>query len=110
MSSRRSESFNDIAQSLIPGSEKKEKLYRCLCCNVSGNALSLLTAFVLFSTITAVQYYYATVANSNALKADCVSMAVDALAFLGNLFAECLPQGSALGKRRIELLVRNTAN
>lgn len=34
-----------------------------------------------------------------------MSMFVDALAFLGNLFAECIPSDSAIGKRRIELLV-----
>jgi len=32
-------------------------------------------------------------------------MFVDALAFLGNLFAECIPNDSAIGKRRVELLV-----
>jgi Co/Zn/Cd efflux system component len=73
---------------------------------LSGNAVSLLTAFVLFTTITCAQYYAAILANSTALKADCLSMAVDALAFLGNLFAECLPSSSQLGKRRIELTVR----
>ena len=33
-------------------------------------------------------------------------MAVDAVAFLGNLFAECMPKDSVLGKRRVELAVR----
>jgi len=30
-------------------------------------------------------------------------MGVDSLAFLANLFAECLPEDSAIGKRRVEL-------
>lgn len=59
----------------------------------------------MFSTITVVQWFFASIANSNALKADCTSMGVDAIAFLGNLFADCLPHDSNLGKRRIELTV-----
>lgn len=81
------------------------KKYGFRCCLISGNAVSLLTAFSLFTTITVVQYVLANIANSEALKADCLSMAVDALAFLGNLFAECYPPGSKLEKRRVELLM-----
>ena len=102
--SERSRSLsNSVSHTFLPAGEKK--VYRCLCCGVSGNAISLLTAFVLFSTITGVQYYAAIYANSDALKADCVSMGVDSLSFLGNLFAECLPPSSVLGKRRIELII-----
>lgn len=56
---------------------------------LSGNSKSLLVMFTLFSTITALQYYAAVVAHSVALKADCASMAVDALSYLGNMVAEC---------------------
>jgi hypothetical protein len=30
-------------------------------------------------------------------------MAVDALSFLGNLVAECMPEGEGFGRRRMEL-------
>jgi Co/Zn/Cd efflux system component len=56
---------------------------------LSGNGKSLLVMFILFSTITATQYYAAILAHSVALKADCASMAVDAVSYLGNMVAEC---------------------
>mmetsp|Transcript_16 Transcript_16/g.19 ORF Transcript_16/g.19 Transcript_16/m.19 type:complete len:320 (+) Transcript_16:103-1062(+) len=95
--SGRPESVAEITKELVGSG------VQCCCCFISGNGIALLTAFVLFSTITVVQWFFAQIANSNALKADCTSMGVDAIAFLGNLFAECLPQDSAIGKRRIEL-------
>ena len=58
-------------------------------------------AAVLFAAITGTQWIFAEIANSDALKADCVSMGVDVLAFLGNLFAECNPFPQS--KRRLEL-------
>lgn len=70
---------------------------------MSGNALSLATSAVLFATLTAVQYVFARIANSTALAADCVSMGVDVLTFVGNLFAECVPPSLADQKRKIQL-------
>ena len=69
---------------------------------ISGNGVSLLTSAILFGLITSVQYGYALQVGSTALQADCVSMGVDALAFLGNLFADCFPKDSPK-KRRVEL-------
>ena len=71
------------------------------CCAISGNAVSLLVAAALFAAITVTQWIWAESAKSNALKADCVSMGVDVLAFLGNLFAECNPFPDS--KRKVEL-------
>eukprot|EP00618_Florenciella_parvula_P002890 CAMPEP_0119537866 /NCGR_PEP_ID=MMETSP1344-20130328/50423_1 /TAXON_ID=236787 /ORGANISM="Florenciella parvula, Strain CCMP2471" /LENGTH=116 /DNA_ID=CAMNT_0007580517 /DNA_START=104 /DNA_END=450 /DNA_ORIENTATION=- len=65
--------------------------FSCCGCWISGNAISLLVAAILFAAITVTQWIFAEIANSDALKADCVSMGVDVLAFLGNLFAECNP-------------------
>jgi len=39
------------------------------------------------------QYYAAVVAKSMALRMDCVSMAVDALTYMGNIFVECRKRG-----------------
>ncbi|KAJ1457546.1 hypothetical protein M885DRAFT_615359 [Pelagophyceae sp. CCMP2097] len=69
----------------------------------SGNAISLLTAFVLFSAITGTQYSFARAVKSVALQADCVSMGVDALTFLGNLVAELAPPTNKDTKRKLEL-------
>jgi len=57
----------------------------------------------LFGTITSAQYTAGIVANSLALQADCVSMGVDTLSYVGNLLAECTV--SPIRKRRLELVM-----
>lgn len=57
----------------------------------SSNSTSLSLNFVLFATIAIAQFIYADIAHSNALRADALSMAADALSFLGNLAAELAP-------------------
>lgn len=99
----RQHSVTGRTTSVASAAEKIVGEFRCCCCRVSGNAVSLMTSAFLFSLITSVQYFFALIANSKALQADCVSMAVDAVAFMGNLFAECMPKDSVLGKRRVEL-------
>ena len=61
------------------------------CCGVyvSGNSKVLLVSIFLFLSITGGQYFAAIIAHSISLKADCVSMLVDALSYMGNLAAEC---------------------
>ena len=56
---------------------------------LSGNTKSLLVMFFLFTTITAAQWVAGLMAHSLSLQADCASMAVDALSYLGNMIAEC---------------------
>ena len=56
---------------------------------LSGNTKSLLVMFFLFTTITAAQWVAGLMAHSLSLQADCASMAVDALSYLGNMVAEC---------------------
>ncbi|GMI29314.1 hypothetical protein TeGR_g214 [Tetraparma gracilis] len=68
---------------------------------VSGNSKTLLISTILFLSITTGQYFAAIIAHSISLKADCVSMLVDALSYIGNLFAECTPSPRA--KKRLEL-------
>ena len=75
----------------------------CRCQRLTKNSKSLITNAVLFFTITGVQYVAALpmFANSLALKADCLSMFVDGLSYLGNLAAECNPDSE--NKRAFEL-------
>ena len=58
---------------------------------MSGNACSLIVNAVLFFAITAAQFVASLpmYANSLALRADCLSMFVDGMTYLGNLGAEC---------------------
>lgn len=60
------------------------------CCGIkfSGNTISLMVLIVLFLTISTAQLVASYAAHSLALRADCVSMYVDALSYTGNLVAE----------------------
>ena len=66
-------------------------------CKITGNSKSLIVMMTLFATITGAQYVCALIAHSLALQADCISMGVDTLSYMGNLLAEC--QSSAVAKR-----------
>lgn len=76
------------------------------CCGVyvSGNSKVLLVSIFLFLSITGGQYFAAIIAHSISLKADCVSMLVDALSYMGNLAAEC-SRSRPRSKKRLELVV-----
>lgn len=49
------------------------------------------------------QYYYATIANSAALKADSISMFADSISFFGAFLAEVVPSGKICAKDKLEL-------
>lgn len=53
------------------------------------NIRALAVSCTLFSLITVAQVFAAKVAHSSALLVDCISMAVDAFTYLGNIFVEC---------------------
>lgn len=76
-----------------------------MCNGLSGTSKSLITSAVLFFTITGFQYVASlpAFANSLALRADCLSMFVDGLSYLGNLAAECNPNPRT--KKQVELTV-----
>uniref|UniRef100_A0A7S2SW32 Cation efflux protein transmembrane domain-containing protein n=1 Tax=Rhizochromulina marina TaxID=1034831 RepID=A0A7S2SW32_9STRA len=75
------------------------------CRELSGNAKSLIMTSSLFFTITLLQYIASLprFSNSLALRADCLSMFVDGLSYLGNLAAECNPDEQS--KRVVEMAV-----
>ena len=80
--------------------------YECCGAELSGNSITLITAAFLFALITGVQYVFALIANSLALQADCLSMGVDALTYLGNLAVECMPdddEKNMCSKKGVEL-------
>jgi divalent metal cation (Fe/Co/Zn/Cd) transporter len=64
----------------------------------------LLISTFLFLAITSGQYFAAIAAASLSLKADCISMLVDALSYIANLFAECTPNPRT--KKKMELSMR----
>jgi Co/Zn/Cd efflux system component len=67
------------------------------------NAIPLLLATFLFFAIAITQFYYATIANSSALKADSICMFADAISFLGAFLAEVIPSGKLCAKEKLEL-------
>lgn len=78
--------------------------YRRICgCWWSGNMRVLLVTAMLFLTITIAQTVAADIARSEALLADCGSMAVDALTYFLNIFVECLE--GRRGHRAAQLIV-----
>eukprot|EP00993_Chasmostoma_nieuportense_P003028 NODE_3776_length_902_cov_34.064516_g3623_i0.p1 GENE.NODE_3776_length_902_cov_34.064516_g3623_i0~~NODE_3776_length_902_cov_34.064516_g3623_i0.p1 ORF type:complete len:264 (+),score=51.14 NODE_3776_length_902_cov_34.064516_g3623_i0:58-849(+) len=76
------------SQSLLAGSQNLIKVDHDeeSCCTANIKSLSLTMA--LFSIITAAQFVGALAANSSALLADCVSMAIDSLSYLANIAGE----------------------
>mmetsp|Transcript_54503 Transcript_54503/g.128007 ORF Transcript_54503/g.128007 Transcript_54503/m.128007 type:complete len:319 (+) Transcript_54503:1-957(+) len=94
----------DLAASFRP--EGVRHLTETLTAGISGelsskkhrltpNIKALIVTAVLFTTITLVQVAAARIANSQALLMDCISMGVDALTYMGNIWVECRKQDGA---------------
>jgi Co/Zn/Cd efflux system component len=61
----------------------------------------------LFQLITAVQFFYALAVGSNSLMSDCISMEIDVITYLGNIYAEIKRQAGQLtdlDKAKISLI------
>lgn len=56
---------------------------------VTNNTKALFVMMVMFTVITLGQYFAADAVGSQALKADVVSMGVDAVSYFGNICGEC---------------------
>jgi len=80
--SHRAEGVRVAVRKFTEGSDKQTSR-----CTPSIKALAV-TAF-LFAFITVVQIFAAKIAHSQALLMDCISMAVDAFTYMGNILVEC---------------------
>eukprot|EP00931_Biecheleriopsis_adriatica_P078768 TRINITY_DN52185_c0_g1_i1.p1 TRINITY_DN52185_c0_g1~~TRINITY_DN52185_c0_g1_i1.p1 ORF type:complete len:293 (+),score=24.89 TRINITY_DN52185_c0_g1_i1:78-956(+) len=94
---------SSVVQSFLESMDQKDGYRRICGCWWSGNMRVLFVTAVLFSIITAAQTVAAEISNSEALLADCISMAVDALTYFLNMFVEVL-KGKSL-HRPAQLLV-----
>lgn len=87
--------------------QRLEILKRCCCCQSCADwpkdAWTLLLTTVLFGLITAAQFIGSIAARSLALFGDSVSMLVDVITYLSNLYAE-LSKASARDKKRNQLI------
>jgi len=67
-------------------------IFGCCACwkgiPLSNNVKALAIMMVMFAVISLAQYFAAAYCGSQALKADVVSMSVDAVSYLGNIFGE----------------------
>ena len=82
--------------------ELADTLERSGCCSsVNSNLRTLLITFTLFTTITSAQVAGAILANSMALGMDCVSMGIDSLTYVGNIYAECRPHSGTKKRDRL---------
>jgi len=73
----------DVVKAASEAGDLKQKAF-------TPNIKALCVSASLFALITVAQVYAAHVAHSQALLMDCISMGVDALTYLGNIFVECL--------------------
>lgn len=68
--------------------DEEKKTRKFLCVPITNNVKALFVMMILFAIISIAQYFAAVAANSQSLKADVVSMGVDALTYLGNICGE----------------------
>jgi len=73
----------------------------------TDNIKILTVCAFLFQLITAVQFFYAMAIGSNSLMSDCISMEIDVITYLGNIYAEIKRQAGELtdlDKAKISLI------
>merc|ERR1719191_2551462 len=88
ISSARPSNMASMISSVLGEEPDEEKLCYVCCIPVTNNVKALFVMMVMFATISLAQYFAAQAANSQSLKVDVISMAVDALSYLGNIIGE----------------------
>merc|ERR1712238_302553 len=78
---------NIISQALGDDSEEAD-VKHFLCVPLTNNVKALFIMMVMFAAISLGQYFAAIAANSQSLKSDVVSMAMDAVSYFGNILGE----------------------
>jgi Co/Zn/Cd efflux system component len=82
--------FSAVMANAVAQAKTEKKGNRC-----TPNIRALSVSAFLFTLITVAQYFAAIAAHSQALKMDCISMAVDALTYMGNIVVECRKRDGA---------------
>jgi len=99
LSSSRPSNVASILSQYLGDDDDEENTKKFLCIPITNNVKALFTMTVLFASISIGQYFAAEAAHSQSLKADVVSMAMDAVSYLGNIIGE----GSDVPAQRIVL-------
>jgi len=94
LSAARPGNVASVINGMMDDEEKDDvhHLFGCLGCwngiPLTNNVRALIIMMFMFASISLAQYFAADYCGSQALKADVVSMAVDAVSYLGNIFGE----------------------
>jgi len=88
LTSSRPGSMVAIISNALGEDADEENLKHFFCVPITNNVKALFVMMCMFAAISLGQYFAAEAANSQSLKADVVSMAVDALSYLGNILGE----------------------
>jgi len=84
---RAGNAVNIISQALGDDSEEAD-VKHFLCVPLTNNVKALIIMMFMFAAISLGQYFAAIAANSQSLKSDVVSMAMDAVSYFGNILGE----------------------
>jgi len=85
---RSSRAASMLGETFLAGKDDRENVRKIWFIPITNNVKTLFVMMILFAVITIAQYFAAIAANSNSLKADCISMGVDAFSYLGNILGE----------------------
>jgi len=85
---RSSRAASMLGETFRAGEDDRENVRKIWFIPITNNVKTLFVMMILFAVITIAQYFAAIAANSNSLKADCISMGVDAFSYLGNILGE----------------------
>merc|ERR1712028_19485 len=88
LTSSRPGSMVAIISNALGEDADEENVKHFFCIPITNNVKALFVMMVMFAAISLAQYFAAAAANSQSLKADVVSMAVDALSYFGNILGE----------------------
>jgi len=88
LTSSRPGSMVAIISNALGEDADEENVKHFFCIPITNNVKALFVMMVMFAAISLGQYFAAIAANSQSLKADVVSMAVDALSYFGNILGE----------------------
>jgi len=88
LTSVRASNLASIVSNALGDEDPDADVKHFLCIPLTNNVKALFIMMVMFAAISLAQFFAANAANSQSLKADVVSMAVDALSYFGNILGE----------------------
>merc|ERR1711935_154450 len=88
LSSVRASNMASLVSNAFGEDDPDVEIKHFLCVPLTNNVKALFIMMFMFAIISFAQYFAAEAANSQSLKADVVSMAMDAVSYFGNILGE----------------------